>query len=159
MTGPPPPPANPAELEPAAALQLLAAALRRLHEEDGAPSTRVVARMAERRGLGLSHTSVHNLLTGSVVPSWDVLRRVVTVLDGDPEQFRALWLAARPPALMRGGVRMPGPGREWRVAANLERDGMHCVAELTEEAGLVSRIGGLERWQALAIVAILHPPF
>jgi hypothetical protein len=51
-----------------------------------------------------------------------------------------------------------GRGREWRVAWNLERDRKHSVAELTEE-GLKMVIGGLERWQAYAIVAVLHPPF
>lgn len=52
-----------------------------------------------------------------------------------------------------------GLGREFRVAANLEHTGLHEVVELVEGQGLVVRIGGLERWQAYAIAAILHPPF
>lgn len=53
---------------------------------------------------------------------------------------------------------MPGEP-EYRVTGGLRRDGHYEVSELTEDEGLVARIGGLERWQALAIVAILHPPF
>jgi hypothetical protein len=49
-------------------------------------------------------------------------------------------------------------GREWRVAWNVEGDRKHCVAELTEE-GLKMVVGGLEAWQAYAIVAVLDPPF
>jgi hypothetical protein len=51
-----------------------------------------------------------------------------------------------------------GRGREFRVTGNMEGTGRHEVCELTE-SGLQVRIGGLERWQALAIVAVLHPPF
>ena len=47
--------------------------------------------------------------------------------------------------------------REFMVSANSIRR-THEVTELTEE-GPVVRIGDLLRWQALAIVAILHPPF
>jgi hypothetical protein len=36
---------------------------------------------------------------------------------------------------------------------------MYAVAELTEDAGLVVLIGRIARWQALAIVAVLDPPF
>jgi hypothetical protein len=50
-------------------------------------------------------------------------------------------------------------GREFRVASGLEETRMYEVAELTEEEGLVVRIGSLLRWQAYAIVSILHPPF
>jgi hypothetical protein len=53
---------------------------------------------------------------------------------------------------------LPGGGREFRVAGNLLQDGRYCVAELAE-SGLEVRLGGLERWQAYGIVAILHPPF
>jgi hypothetical protein len=48
---------------------------------------------------------------------------------------------------------------ERRVAGDLENDGMYAVAELTEDAGLVVLIGRIARWQALAIVAVLDPPF
>jgi hypothetical protein len=56
---------------------------------------------------------------------------------------------------------LSGGGREFRVASGLEleREGLYQVAELTEEEGLVVRIGSLLRWQAYAIVSILHPPF
>ena len=48
--------------------------------------------------------------------------------------------------------------RDFVVTANMEQTRMHEVTELTGE-GPVVRIGGLLRWQALAIVAILEPPF
>lgn len=48
--------------------------------------------------------------------------------------------------------------REFVVSANMENTHLHEVTELTEE-GPVVRIGSLLRWQALAIVAILDPPF
>lgn len=51
-----------------------------------------------------------------------------------------------------------GRDREFLVTGNLERTRCHEVSELTE-SGPEIRIGGLQRWQALAIVAILHPPF
>lgn len=50
------------------------------------------------------------------------------------------------------------PGREWRAVGNAENTGRHGVCQLTEDRGLVPVITGLERWQALAIVAILHHP-
>jgi hypothetical protein len=49
--------------------------------------------------------------------------------------------------------------REYRVASNLEQTRQYEVAELTEDQGLVVRIGGLQRWQALAIVSVLESPF
>jgi hypothetical protein len=49
--------------------------------------------------------------------------------------------------------------REYRVTSNLEHTRQYEVAELTEDRGLVVRIGGLQRWQALAIVSVLESPF
>jgi hypothetical protein len=56
-------------------------------------------------------------------------------------------------------TRDPAPGaREWRVHGNATGDGSYAVSELTGDRGLVPAITGLHRWQALAIVAILHHP-
>lgn len=52
-----------------------------------------------------------------------------------------------------------GAGREYRVVGEGDASRLYSVCELTEEFGLVTRIDLLQRWQALAIVAILHPPF
>jgi hypothetical protein len=52
-----------------------------------------------------------------------------------------------------------GSGREFRMVGEGDSSHLCSVCELTENAGLVVRIGGLLRWQALAIVSILHPPF
>ncbi len=47
---------------------------------------------------------------------------------------------------------------EWRVHGNPAGDGRYAVSELTCDHGLMPVITGLDRWQALAIVAILvHP--
>lgn len=154
------------ERDPLAALMT---ELRALHERAGAPSTRAVADRAERARLPVSHSAVHSTLSGGSVPSWETLQRVIRVLGADPEEFRQLWLDARPPSMRVSPVPAAdadltgGTGREYRMTSDLiwnrERDQKYCVAELTEEAGLVPRLDGLERWQALAIVAILHPPF
>lgn len=48
--------------------------------------------------------------------------------------------------------------REWRVHGNPDGDRRHAVSELTCDHGLVPVITGLDRWQALAIVAILAHP-
>lgn len=47
---------------------------------------------------------------------------------------------------------------EWRVHGNATGDHSYAVSQLTEDRGLVPVITGLARWQALAIVAILHHP-
>lgn len=49
--------------------------------------------------------------------------------------------------------------REYRVAGGYGDGEGYAVAELTEDSGLVPLIDGLQRWQALAIAAILTPPF
>lgn len=47
------------------------------------------------RGLRISHTSVHDTLSGKRLPAVDKLLCIVTALDGDTEHFRRLWLKAR----------------------------------------------------------------
>ena len=50
------------------------------------------------------------------------------------------------------------PEREFRVMSDSRHPG-YAVAELTEDDGLRPLIAGLMQWQALAIVAVLTPPF
>ncbi|MER5640493.1 Crp/Fnr family transcriptional regulator [Kitasatospora sp. NPDC002227] len=63
-----------------------------LHRRAGSPSVRALARLT---GPLLSHDTVHRVLRTRSVPSWTSLEPVVRALDGDPEQFRELWTAAR----------------------------------------------------------------
>jgi hypothetical protein len=165
-------------------MSALAVALRELHERASRPSTREIAARAVRATGGtVSHVAVHSMLSGNNVPRWDNLQAVVIALGGDPMEFRRLWLDASAPVtgitpaeerkkiwlsdkeyMFADEVTPPvdadlaGGGREFRVAGNLENDRKYSVAEFGEH-GLEVRIGGLERWQAYAIVAILHPPF
>lgn len=73
-------------------------ALRELHEAAGRPSYRAVGALA-----GLSHTTVHNALTGGGAPgiSWHVVERVADALGGDPAVLRPVFEAievGQPPA-------------------------------------------------------------
>lgn len=137
--------------------------LRLLHADAGVPTTREVARLVGLTGVSISHVTVHSMLSGNNVPHWDNLTAVVRALDGDPESFRTLHAAARAPsARITPALHADltgGQGREFQVASGLGGDRKYQVAELTADAGLVTVLGGLERWQAYAIVAILHPPF
>ena len=65
-----------------------------LHSKAGRPSTREIARRAGRGTV--SHSTVHNIFTGSRVPRWDFLEIIVDVLGGGPrrDEFHALWDAA-----------------------------------------------------------------
>jgi tetratricopeptide (TPR) repeat protein len=64
-----------------------------LHSKAGRPSTREIAK---RAGHNVSHSTVHNIFTGSRVPRWDYLEIIVGVLGGRPrrDEFHALWDAA-----------------------------------------------------------------
>ncbi|MFE9554203.1 tetratricopeptide repeat protein [Streptomyces sp. NPDC006703] len=71
----------------------LTKALQRLHRLSGEPSTREISRRT--RG-ALSHTTVSQTLRGTQqLPSWRSVELVVTALEGDQEEFRSLWVAAR----------------------------------------------------------------
>lgn len=160
-------------------------ALRELHGAVGSPSTRQIAtRISYLDGAPeISHVAVHSALSGNNFPRWNTLRYIIQALGGDEAVFRELWTAAKPPSRTRAereerrkvwlsdkeymfpdevtppaDADLAGGGREFRVAGNLENDRKYSVAEFGEH-GLEVRIGGLERWQAYAIVAILHPPF
>jgi DNA-binding NarL/FixJ family response regulator len=74
--------------------QRLFDALHELHLQAGAPSVRTVQ---ERIGT-VSRDTVHRVLAGPKIPPWPAVESVVRALSGDPNRFRALWIAAqRPP--------------------------------------------------------------
>jgi hypothetical protein len=66
--------------------------LKRLHRNDGEPSTREIAK---RTGTAISHTTVHSTLRCLRTPQWGPLELVVEALRGDIEEFRRLWVAIR----------------------------------------------------------------
>lgn len=66
-------------------------------------------------------------------------------------------IAASEPLSLREGADGNDEGPQYRVTSDSRHRG-HQVSELTPCRGLVTVISGLERWQALAIVAILHHP-
>ncbi|MEU6674366.1 hypothetical protein [Streptomyces sp. NPDC046853] len=74
-----------------AALEQLRYRLALLHRQSGEPSYRVVA---QRTG-AISHMTAGNVLRCESAPAWGPLELVVEVLGGDPEEFRALWIAVR----------------------------------------------------------------
>jgi tetratricopeptide (TPR) repeat protein len=74
---------------PAGALADLFAALHEQHHLAGRPSLRQMA--AE---VGCSHTTISAAFSEPRLPRWGLLELIVETLDGDPEQFRSLWLAA-----------------------------------------------------------------
>jgi hypothetical protein len=57
----------------------------------GSPSSRTIA-----AGVGgISHTTANNALRGHKFPSWEVMRRIITYLGGNPEDYLPLWNQAR----------------------------------------------------------------
>ncbi|MEV4514397.1 tetratricopeptide repeat protein [Dactylosporangium sp. NPDC049525] len=63
--------------------------LHQLHHRAGWPSLR---RMAAE--VGCSHTTIATAFSGPRPPRWGLLELIVEALGGDPEHFRAGWLAA-----------------------------------------------------------------
>ncbi|MFF2542125.1 tetratricopeptide repeat protein [Kitasatospora sp. NPDC058063] len=74
------------------ALADLTMRLRELHLNAGEPSTR---RIAAGTAGAVSHSTVHQALTGRRLPRWGALELIVEALGGDPEEFRAAWKSAR----------------------------------------------------------------
>ncbi|VVJ21485.1 Uncharacterised protein [Amycolatopsis camponoti] len=72
------------------ALSRLSTALRELQLLAGEPSTRDIA-----GAISYSHTTVAQVLGGTKCPKWLPLLAVVTHLEGDPQLFKQLWVAAR----------------------------------------------------------------
>jgi hypothetical protein len=93
----------------------LFSALRGLREAVGSPSVRTIAREVG----GVSHTTVHAALTGTTIPTWPVLSKLVTYLGGDETTFRQLWEDARPAG--SSSTRRPTPGPEISVFVSYAR--------------------------------------
>lgn len=73
-----------------AATRAFRQALRSLHLQAGKPSMRTIA-----AGIGeISHTTVHDTINGTRVPSWSNAERIVRYLGGDEAEFRELWISA-----------------------------------------------------------------
>ena len=66
--------------------------LDQLHLRAGRPSTREIAVKAGRGKI--SSSTVHNVFRNARVPRWNFLEEIVKALDGDIEEFHALWEAA-----------------------------------------------------------------
>lgn len=66
----------------------LVSALRYLHQRAGSPSPWA---MAVTSGNTLDQDQVAAVLGGETVPDWDVVLRIVLVLDGVPDYFAPLW--------------------------------------------------------------------
>ena len=67
--------------------------LHQIHLIAGQPSIREIAGKVGR-GV-ISSSTIHNMFRGPRVPRWGFLELVVEALDGDVEEFRELWQAAR----------------------------------------------------------------
>lgn len=61
-----------------------------LRRRAGAPSARSIARSMTN----VSHTTINEILNGSRLASWDVVKRLGDYLDADPEELSSLWHAA-----------------------------------------------------------------
>ncbi|WP_107500677.1 XRE family transcriptional regulator [Streptomyces sp. Ru62] len=73
-------------------ISLMAAHLRQLRLEAGEPSTREIAKMT---GFAVSHTAVHQLLTGRKAGRWGPVEVIAEALGGDLAEVNRLWKKAR----------------------------------------------------------------
>ncbi|MEU2748663.1 hypothetical protein ABZ613_20815 [Streptomyces collinus] len=69
-------------------LGALVGKLRDLHLHAGEPSMRAIA--ARTSGV-VSHSTVHQTLSGKRIPRWGALELIVEALEGDPKEFHSLW--------------------------------------------------------------------
>jgi predicted nucleotide-binding protein len=92
----------------------LAAALRALRAQAGVPSLRTIAKRAGT----ISHTTVADALAGTRVPSWDVVSAFVRACEGDEDQIRRKWLAARNAEIASADGDAEFVGRYLRQAAS-----------------------------------------
>ncbi|WP_051386263.1 NBR1-Ig-like domain-containing protein [Actinokineospora inagensis] len=72
------------------AARRFAGELRELREAAGQPSLR---QMAARSGR-ISHTTLHDCLSGARLPSWEATREFVRACGGNEEEWQARWSAA-----------------------------------------------------------------
>ncbi|MGW6057652.1 hypothetical protein [Streptomyces sp. NPDC055189] len=133
-----------------AALEQLRYRLQLLHRRSGEPSFRVVA---QRTGKAISHTTAGNVLRCDSAPGWGPLELIVEVLGGDPEEFRALWIAVRdeasPLALPTPTAWEEEPNGSPRAAALSLPDLDAAEEDLQERAAKRSRREGETRKELL----------
>lgn len=72
------------------AMDEMAADLRRLRLEAGNPTLRAMARASGK----ISHTTLHDAMSGTRLPTWPTVQTFVEVCGGDVETWRQRWLAA-----------------------------------------------------------------
>ncbi|MFD3977373.1 tetratricopeptide repeat protein [Streptomyces griseus] len=70
----------------------LAKKLRDLHLHAGEPSMRVVA---SRTAGVVSHSTVHQALSGKRIPRWGALELIIEALGGNPAEYQSLWKEVR----------------------------------------------------------------
>ena len=87
--------------------------LRDWHAARGKPSMREIA-----AGSGLSHTTVHTILTGQHLPAWPRLAPVVQYLGGDMAVAKQLWVLATEET---GAIRIRWKSNETDVLCTLAR--------------------------------------
>ncbi|MFJ8446731.1 hypothetical protein [[Kitasatospora] papulosa] len=73
-------------------VNLLVTKLGDLHLEAGEPSMRAVA---SRTGGVVSHSTVHQALSGKRIPRWGSLELIIEALGGEPKEFQSLWRGVR----------------------------------------------------------------
>ncbi|MER6441250.1 hypothetical protein ABT275_33435 [Streptomyces sp. NPDC001185] len=69
-------------------LSLLVSKLRELHLHSGEPSMREIA---SRTSGVVSHSTIHQTLSGKRIPRWGALELIVEALGGSPSDFHSLW--------------------------------------------------------------------
>ncbi|MDX3658652.1 toll/interleukin-1 receptor domain-containing protein [Streptomyces sp. ID05-26A] len=94
----------------------LTSAVRDLHTRRGSPSSRTLASTIG----GISHSTVNAVLNGTRLPTWPVLSKVISALDGEEEQFRGLWVTARESSQLDEAVGRP-TGSQVSVFASYAR--------------------------------------
>lgn len=115
-------------------------AVHELWREAGQPTMRQIA--AATNG-SVPKTTVHAMLTGANLPTWETASAVVTALGGDPDAYLALWTAARPPARARPRVDRLAPVDDVTLIAEAIRDGLGGIASAIRELARATDNGGL----------------
>jgi hypothetical protein len=90
----------------AKAIEQFAALLGAVREAAGKPSFRVMA----GRSAVISHTTLHEAVHGSRLPSWETTVEFLRACDADPQEYRQRWERARDVACAaaRGRARQAG---------------------------------------------------
>jgi hypothetical protein len=76
------------------AKRALADGLQQLRADARLPGLQAIADRIRQQGGTAGKSTVSVAMAGKSLPSWATLKDIVTVLDGDVEHFRGLWMAA-----------------------------------------------------------------